>query len=69
MIVITTRGRKLNYIGMDCRGYAILQPTEKYCEDNLEFWMLRDSDAEVELVTIDDVDYECKYSAFDFKEN
>jgi hypothetical protein len=65
MIVTTTEGRNLNYIGKDCRGYIILQPIEKFYEDNLEIWMLRDNDREVELVTIEDEEFEWKCDAID----
>ncbi len=57
--LISNKGHRYLFIGYDRDNYAIVQNFEyPYV---LSIWMLRDSDGDVELLTIDECDYELKH--------
>ena len=57
--LISNKGNCYLFIGYDRDSYAIIQKLQP--PYMLSVWMLRDSDGEVELLTIEECDYELKH--------
>jgi len=57
MILTSTANKQYLCVGMDMDEYAILQDC---VTGELQRWMMRDSDAEVEILSVNEVDYELK---------
>jgi hypothetical protein len=57
--IISNKGNRYLFIGYDRDSYAIVQSFQR--PSMLSTWMLRDSDGDVELLTIEECDYELKY--------
>jgi len=60
--IISNKGNRYLFIGYDRDSYAIVQSFQR--PSMLSTWMLRDSDGDVELLTIEEYDYELKYLHF-----
>jgi len=60
--LISNKGNRYLFIGYDLDSYAIVQSFQR--PSMLSTWMLRDSDGDVELLTIEEYDYELKYLHF-----
>lgn len=58
--LISNKCNRYLFIGYDRDGYMIVQKLQP--PYMLSVWMLRDSDGEVELLTIDECDYELKHT-------
>jgi len=56
----SNRGNRFLFIGYDRDRYVVAQTLMR--PSLLSVWMLRDSDRDVELLTVDECDYELKYT-------